>query len=285
MIVPSPATVQAIPITCHLPHSPWWHLPVGIFAVLSGLAAVVVALRGELSRREKVVWIAGISLLTILELTMIMWNDSDAVKERTYAECELQRNFQTIESEDQKQFNATMSSVGKVFDKTKDAADTAKESVLSMTGADSYLVIFPEGAAPSTNKATDGRFILLPTVIGRHVVWDAEVSMGDGLVDKEFYSRPMEFFKLTPITASHLAGFGKFIQPSKTGIASYGFQISTRGPSEIEDLQVQFDSIKQLWMFRYWLFLQKSSEAKKGPPKPALIKHLDWTPISYPMLR
>jgi hypothetical protein len=128
-------------ITCQSPHAPWWHIPVGIFAVLSGLAAVAVALSGELSRREKVIWILGISVLTLLELRMIIWSDADAAKERAYAECELQKNFQQIETDSQMQFDQTMSGVGKVFTKTEQAADTAREGVNTITGGDGFSYI------------------------------------------------------------------------------------------------------------------------------------------------
>jgi hypothetical protein len=270
---------QGVTITCQAPYAPWWHLPVGIFAVLCGLAGVLLALRGEMTRREKIIWIVGISLLTLLELKMIMWSDADTQKERDYAECQLQRNFQEIEAENQQQFRATMSGVGHVFDKTSEAADAAQDGIKAMTGSDSYLWIFPHGLM---SKDDDGKFILFPAVLGKHIVWDAEIEMGDGPVDASFYSRPLEFFKLQPISTTHLAGFGKFIQPPKKGVTTYGFGISSLGPSEVENLQVRFNSENQHWEFQYWLYVVKVS---KNPGPPQLIKHVDWTSIAYPMLR
>jgi hypothetical protein len=141
VILDASISAQVPMISCQVPHVPWWHLSVGIFAVLTGLAAVFMALRGELSRREKIIWIVCVTTLTFLELRMITWSDSDAKKETSYAECELQKNFQVIETGNQQQFQATMTSVGQVFDKTKQAASTATEAVDDMTGGKAFCYL------------------------------------------------------------------------------------------------------------------------------------------------
>jgi hypothetical protein len=127
MLADHPLAVQAVTITCQVTHAPWYHLPVGIFAVLTGLAAAVMSLREKSSWKWKGAWLFAIFLLTAAELRMIVWSDSDAAEERAYAACENQQQFQN-----------TMSGVGQVFDKTKLAADTATQAVKEITGGDSW---------------------------------------------------------------------------------------------------------------------------------------------------
>jgi hypothetical protein len=241
-----------------------------------------------MGKGEKAIWTLLMVVLVLLELRTLYLDRDEHDQEQALARCEQLQSFQQIAttlgtaiSTSQTQFAETMRGVGKVFDKTEQAADLAGEGVMGMTGADSYLLIFPHGTL-SKSPQDEGKFILLPSVLGKHIVWDAEISMREGPVDQSFYSSPLENFQLKPVSSTHLAGFGKFIQPSKTGTTTYGFQISTRGPSEIENLQVRFNSDKALWEFQYWLYEEKPA---KIPVPPVLIKHLDWSAIPYPELR
>jgi hypothetical protein len=108
MVLDPPSAAPAVTIVCQMPHAPWWHLPAEIFAALSGLAGVILALRGEMKPREKVIWIAGISLLTVLELGMIMSSDRDAEKNREYAMCLELQQFQGVLTAENTDFAATV---------------------------------------------------------------------------------------------------------------------------------------------------------------------------------
>jgi hypothetical protein len=134
-----PLVSNVILRNCQEPHAPWWHLPVGLFAVSSGLFAALMAFRiGKLRVVETAAWILLIAFCTLAELRMIVWGDADAAEERKYAACETEKSFQIMETESQRQFQATISGMGQVFDKTKLAADTATEGVRSITGGDSW---------------------------------------------------------------------------------------------------------------------------------------------------
>lgn len=141
--LPEATQVVNLP-TCIALQVPWYHLPVGVFAILAGFAAVLMALRENLSRREKILWIVAVSLLTVGELRMIVWSDTDAKRERDYSECQLKNNFQTIQDKNQRAFDQTMCRVNQVFGKTEDAADTATHAVNAITGGNSFGFVVPQ---------------------------------------------------------------------------------------------------------------------------------------------
>ena len=146
-------SLRGATISCHAPSSaPWFHLPVGVFAILTGCAAAIAAFRVEkMQKGERAAWVIVFALFTAAELRMIVWSDVDAKKEREYSECEVQRHFQEIERENQQTFQQTMCEVGKVFGKTTQAADSirgvatlAKQSLEDITGGISYAYLRPD---------------------------------------------------------------------------------------------------------------------------------------------
>jgi len=145
---PSLAT-QVVAITCQAPQAQWYHVPAGIFAILTGLAAVVMSLREKPSRKWRGAWFLTIFLFTAAELRMIVWSDADAAKEREFASCQMEKNFQAIETENQQQFQKTISGVDQVFEKTKGAADTATKAVSILTGGNSFAVLLVAAGQPS----------------------------------------------------------------------------------------------------------------------------------------
>src|ERR1039458_253920 len=111
-------SARSATISCPTGSTPWFHFPVGIFAVLTGCAAAVAAFRvGAMGNKERAGWVLVFALFTAAELRMIVWSDADAKNERNHSECVLQQNFQVIERENQQTFKETMCGVEKVFDK------------------------------------------------------------------------------------------------------------------------------------------------------------------------
>ncbi len=115
-------------ITCQPFHAPWYHVPVGVFAVLTGLAAAVMAIKEKASWRWKGAWLVAIFLFTAAELRMIIWSDADAAREKEYASCLVEKDFQGIEDQDQKQFEATTTSLGKSLETTNRLLTSAEET-------------------------------------------------------------------------------------------------------------------------------------------------------------
>jgi hypothetical protein len=117
-------------ITCSAPAAPWWHFSVGIcIGIAGGLGIIVPLLREQMGRREKLIWSFVIVCLTVLELRMIILSDRDARNESDYAQCLQLQQFQAVQNESQRQFQATMGQAKKVFNEAGQAANTASEAV------------------------------------------------------------------------------------------------------------------------------------------------------------
>lgn len=241
-----------------------------------------MSVRPEMHSAEKFAWVAVLVSFTILEVLAI--NRSD--KKVETAREEENKQFQSIAkgitdgyASNQSQFKVTMDEAEKVFGKTKEAADLAKEGINEMMGAGSFLIIFPHGTLSKVEQ-DEGIFRLYATVRGKHVVWDAEVAMREGPLDEKWYAGPHELFQLRPIAPTHLAVVGGSIHPSKTGTTTYGIQIEARGVWELENLQVRFNPERQKWEFQYWVYKETAGST---PRPPILIKHIDWTSIYFPV--
>jgi len=152
-MIPDPqlAVLQAA-ITCQSPQVPWYHVPVGIFAVLTGVAAVVMALKERSGWRWKGTWLLGISILTAAELRMIVWGDADAAKEREYAACQMEQNFQTIETESQQQFSTTTDRLEQVIREATAALVTGNRNLMQTMGGATYPKFY---AIPPLNRNDD----------------------------------------------------------------------------------------------------------------------------------
>ena len=219
-------------------------------AVLGGVAAVMTT-RTEMKFLEKAGYIVVITILVIAELKAIQKSDEDVRQERE----EQLHQFTELRNE-------------------------TLEGIDNLMGSDSYLMIVPHGQLKSL-KDSDGKFLLIASVIGKHTVWDSHVEMGKGPVDIEFYTKPHQNFELKPIAPSHIAGLGITVQPSDMTVTTFGFTTSTRSTFAIENLQIRFNRKEQCWEFQYWIYAEKPV---KSPVPPELLKHADWVPIAYPVL-
>jgi len=138
-------TFRAATVECHPTFAPWYHLPVGIFAILAGACAVMVAMKEHARWAWKGPWLLLIIVFTAAELRMIKWSDADARKEKEYSECKIQRNFQAIERENQATFRETMCEVSKVLDKTERVVNLSRTTLGNITGGGSYAYVIPSG--------------------------------------------------------------------------------------------------------------------------------------------
>jgi hypothetical protein len=117
-----------------------------------------------MTRREKVIWIVGISLLTILELKMIMWSDADAAKEREYATCQMEKNFESIEAENQQQFAATTCGLEEVIKRETMALGTENKTLTETMGGTSFPLFIatlpnsPAGGELPVHVMTPGKY-------------------------------------------------------------------------------------------------------------------------------
>jgi hypothetical protein len=120
--------------------------PPGLAIGLLGAGAVIVAVRTDhLTLWEKIGWVCVAFLLFAVEIKAIYHDRDEHDKEVTAAQERQERNFKAIAGglestikTSQEQFHATMQSSQKIFSKTREAADAAKEGVDNLTGGDGY---------------------------------------------------------------------------------------------------------------------------------------------------
>lgn len=136
---------EQVPLmTCGAPYHPWWHLSVGICVGVAGCLVAILPFFREpqrIGKMEKLIWTLLVVGLTVLELRMIKWSDSDAGNDRAYAECLQFQQFHTILKDNQVKFENTLANVKEVYDKTKLAADTAKDAANKITGGDGFTYL------------------------------------------------------------------------------------------------------------------------------------------------
>jgi hypothetical protein len=279
---------------CPLPVFYWWqwHPLVGTFiGILGGLGIIVPWLRPleKMGRTEKAVWTLVMILLVLLEIRTLYLDRDEHDAEQAQARCEQIEHFGQIAdgleraiANSKQQFDVTVNKADKIFDKTQEAANLAKDGVLELTGADSYMVIYPHGELLG-GMPLEGKFDLLNVAEGKHPIWDGRICMKEGsLADPDNLYKSAQEFDLKPVVPTNLAGFGKSIQPSKTEVTSYNFGVSSRGPLTEEELDVQFDTKTNRWEYRLEIW---EPQPFKTTPKPSvLLKKIDWTPIPYPRI-
>lgn len=277
---------------CIEPHSSLWasHPPVGFFIAIAGVLGIFVPLYrdwGKIGRQEKSIWTLLMFILLGLELRTLHLDRIEHDDSQAFARCQQLESFGRIADrmdrsirESESQFQITTSGIDGVLLKTQEAAQAAREGIEGMVGKDSYLVVSPQHSFPVTAQ-TDGTFFLMVSKLGKHIVWDGAVGMGEGPIDSDFYSRPQESFRLAPIADSNVAALGKTIQPAKGRETWYGFTLSSRGTAGGENLGVRFNDKKQEWEFRYFVYASKPSN-RLTPP--ILLKSLPWTKIPTPVL-
>ncbi len=264
---PSPVCLEYVP--------PWWHLSVGVCVAIAGCLGVIVPLaRKDIGPREKAIWIAVVSLLTILELRMIIWSDQDNEKKREYAECLQLKSFSDIETTSQTQFAQTMNGVGAVLLKAQEAADRAEDASLNATGADSYLYLYPAHIVePFPNDP--GKVAFATAILGKHPVYDADVAIIRGaIVDAHFYNMPSTFRRLLPVTKAHTTGVGYVTHADANG-TEYAIRVDSRGTVSAENLTIRLNK-QSGWEYSFDLYRQVGFKT----PRPSdLLKHQDWTPV------
>jgi len=236
--------------------------------------------RGDrLSKGEQIVWIL-IAFALFVEETHVL--NQDRRQQEQDHRAEMQRQEQQFETT-LNRFSDSEKSSSQILEKAGQAADFAKDGILEMTGADSFLMIYPHGRLLN-GQPVDGTFDLLNGVIGKHAIWDGRIFMRDGsLTDPNYLFKPTQEFDLKPVVPTQVAGFGKFIQPPKSGITAYNFSISSRGPLVLEELDIKFNSKANRWEYKYVIW--EPLPFKKTPKPPRLIKQVDWTPMPYPRLQ
>ncbi len=283
MVDPCPVIVQA-----------WWnwHPPVGSWIALLAFFGVIVPWLfrplEKMGRGEKAFWTVVMLAFLGLEIRTLYLDRDEHDRGQAHVECEQLERFRTIAGglqssidTSKQQYSSTIDHVNAVLDKTQEAASAAEEGIASMTGTDSYLLAIPQHSFPPTpaNQDTFG-FSISP--VGKHIVWDGEVSESEGVLDDSFYSRPQKVVELKPISNSRMSGLGITIQPSKEKENWYAFGFSSRATAGGENLQIRFNKESGKWEFRFWLYRMKSGTKKPQPP--VLVKQEDWKDIPSPML-
>ena len=121
------------------PQSPG--IAIGLLATVAGIMSVRIE---RIHPSEKFAWVALLVIFAVLEVLAI----GRADKANEAAKKQQNKEFRAIAdgltrsyAQSQEQFGQTMEGVGKVFDKTRQAADTAKEAVNTITGGKGFSYI------------------------------------------------------------------------------------------------------------------------------------------------
>jgi hypothetical protein len=258
----------------------------GIAVAALGFVAVVMAVRADkFSHAERVAWVViGFALLLVEVRTLNQDRDIHDAQQRTAAETQ-QEQFQAVVgglretiSTNQNHFDTIMEGVEGVFNETKKTTHLAQEGIAEMIGTGSHIEVIPQHVFPSTSQNGD-QFSLMVNKIGKHIVWDGEISMSEGQLDESFYTKQQQNFSLKPISNSSIGSFTK-IQPSREKENWYAFTFTSRGTAGEENLVLRFDKKTNQWQFQEWLY-------GYGPPSPVpigphTIKHQPWTTVSSP---
>jgi hypothetical protein len=246
----------------------------GVSIGLLAGAAGIMSVRPKMHPSERFAWVAVLVTFTVLEMLAIGRADKAAEATRNSQNAAfnaIAEGLKTAISQSKEQYGATITHVDNVLTKTQETADLAKDGVLELTGADSYMVIYPHGELLN-GKPLEGKFDLLNVAQGKHPIWDGRIFMKEGsLSDPDNLYKVTQEFDLKPIMPTSLAGFGKSIQPPKTGVTSYNFSVASRGPLTEEELNIQFNPKANRWEYKYEIL----------EPQPFKI---DWTPIPYPRI-
>jgi hypothetical protein len=118
--------------------------PPGISIGLLALVAGVMSLRPDMHILEKIAWIVLLICFTVLEVHAIGESDRKNEQARGAQNAAFDAIVTKLTDSDKlsrQQFQATMDEVGKVFDKTKQAADTATAAIDAITGGNTYCYL------------------------------------------------------------------------------------------------------------------------------------------------
>ena len=270
-------SMRSATIACQAPSSPWYHMPVGIFAVAAGASAAAMAIKENARWMWKGAWLLMVFVLTAAELRMIVWSDADAKKERGYSECQLEQNFQTIERENQEAFSETICGVGRVFQKTEQAADKATVAVNNITGGQSFAYLLPQpvdGAEGySVNVFNDGKNVLTGVTVrvGR-VKGEREHEEEYWIDSSAMHAIPM--YTIGP--HSHALVPNYWIYPVENGVlATHFFAIvSAQNGDVLQDIFFRPAKKGKAYAFRFTVKRAKNMPGKY--PKYTTLKTSGW---------
>lgn len=272
------ATQAAKELTCHALQIPWYHIPVGIFSVAAALAAVVMAAKDDAGRGWKGFWLVLIFAFTAAELRMIIWSDSDAKNERDYSTCELQKNFQTTQKENQKDLDQTMCQVNQVFGKTKEAADTATKAVNEITGGNSFAYVIPSTKVNGELENQRG-FSLLVTNNGGQILSGVSVSVSLAKWISSAGRTVIDDGIMHPISIGALAAHETKLLPGRlisatdeftNDAAKYLISVSAQNGTVQEELDFRLHADGAGWDY-------KARITKTIDSKEVTLKSIDWT--------
>jgi hypothetical protein len=126
----------------------WQHLelkpfPIGLAIAALGLAAVVMTVRVEhkWSTKEQAFWIVLATVLFFLESRTLFQDrdEQDALRSEQQAAQTMQ--FDRVLTQNRVQFKKIVEDNKKVFEETKQAADTAEDAVNTITGGKTYCYV------------------------------------------------------------------------------------------------------------------------------------------------
>lgn len=272
---------------------PYANLPAPGYAIaIIAVVAALMSVHPDLRHWQKFFYLLLLGAFLVTELRAIRKDRKDSID----AAIVEQKKLNEIRSGQDRQLEATATNISQTatgfqamlnqakatFGEAEKAADLAKDGVQELTGADSYMVIYPHGRLLG-GQPVDGTFDLLNVVEGKHPIWDGRIFMKEGSIsDPNNLYKAAQEFDLKPVIPTNLAGFGKSIQPPKIGISSYNFSVSSRGPLTDEGLDVQFNAKANRW--EYKLEIWEPQPFTKTPLPSIRLKQVDWTPIPYPRI-
>jgi hypothetical protein len=158
----------------YCPRSPG--VAIGMLALVAG----IMSLRPEMHVWEKCAWIIVLIAFTILEVHAIGVSDknNEGVRDRqNKAFDDIAKKLTDSDHDNKQHFDETMGRFESVYDKTKQAADTAREAINTITGGRGYCYI--ELAQSFSFSRDTGKLVPMVQVVKAKVLWRVSVRVLD----------------------------------------------------------------------------------------------------------
>ncbi len=232
------------------------HTPApGKSVTVLGLAALLMAIRGETGHAEKAVWMLIILVLLFVELRAI---DKDR-KENESRQV-------AVQAEEREKF---------------------KEMLDQLTGGDSYSVINPFLIPlDGTNS-----FPLVINVSGKNTLWDVSVLIREGPIKGEgSLSQAIDYLSgkegksinLGCVNPGYSVMLSYKLHPSADKVNTYIINVSARNKPTTETLQVRFNKITGMWEYAGKIIREiKPGTGPHNPGTYETLKEIPWTDTTF----
>lgn len=214
----------------------------GIAVALLGAVAALMALRGEIRGREKILWIMVVFSLLVVEIRAIQKDRAEAAREQAIARATEIENFRKIGqgltgeiNESRRQFHTTMQSTDRLITNSTALETLAKKSIDDITGGSTFCYVMVGFAGD--------KFELVAIARGSSPLHDVIVEMTDSdVVNNRIATR-------IPLTWDAIQEFTQHFPVIPFLASSSGYRLGTipAGAGNKRDLGFNFFCMNGTW--------------------------------------